>query len=185
MALFFLAPLVTSALPRLTHLLLPISGSALIIASWRRGASPRQLLQPSAALALCLLLTVYVFINSLMALDQGAALVKAVVLLCAILIVFAAARAADMADPRQIRRAAVAYVAGVVLGALYLTLELLTHGAVTRATMNFISVLQPASPKHVTIVDGVVTKISLNQFNQKATSLIAATVARPFDLEPP
>ena len=79
-ALFFLAPLVTSALPRLTPLLLPILGSALIIASWRRGASPRQLLQPSAALALCLLLTVYVFINSLMALDQGAALVKAVVL---------------------------------------------------------------------------------------------------------
>ena len=171
-ALFFLAPLVTSALPRLTPLLLPILGSALIIASWRRGASPRQLLQPSAALALCLLLTVYVFINSLMALDQGAALVKAVVLLCAILIVFAAAPAADMADPRQIRRAAVAYVAGVVLGALYLTLELLTHGAVTRAIMNFISVLQPASPKHVTIVDGMVTKISLNQFNQKATSLI-------------
>ena len=171
-ALFFLAPLVKSALPRLTPLLLPILGSALIIASWRRGASPRQLLQPSAALALCLLLTVYVFINSLMALDQGAALVKAVVLLCTILIVFAAARAADMADPRQIRRAAVAYVAGVVLGALYLTLELLTHGAVTRAIMNFISVLQPASPKHVTIVDGVVTKISLNQFNQKATSLI-------------
>ena len=170
-ALFLLAPLVTSALPRLTPLFLLILGSVLIIASWRRGASPRHLLQPSAALALSLLLTVYVFINSLMALDKGAAFAKAVVLLCTVLIVFAAARAADMADPRQIRRAAVAYVVGVLLGALYLTVELLTHGAVTRATMNFISVLQPASPKHVTIVDGVVTKISLSQFNQKATSL--------------
>ena len=171
-ALFFLAPLITSALPRLTPLLLPILGSALVIASWRQGASPRQLLQPSATLALCLTLTVYVFINSLMALDQSAALIKAVVLLCAILIVFAAVPAADMVAPRQITKAAIAYVAGVVLGSLYLTLEMLTHGAVSRAAMNFLSVLQPDSPKHVTIVDGVVTKISLNQFNQKATSLM-------------
>jgi O-antigen ligase len=37
--------------------------------------------------------------------------------------------------------------------------------------MNFISALQPINPKHVTIVDGMVTKISLNQFNQKVTSL--------------
>ena len=90
-ALFFLAPLVTSALPRLSPLLLPILGSALLVASWRWGANPRKFLQPSLALALCLLLTVYVFMNSLMALDQGVALVKAVVLLCAILIVFSAA----------------------------------------------------------------------------------------------
>jgi hypothetical protein len=54
--------------------------------------------------------------------------------------------------------------------------------AVTCAIMNFISVLQPASPKHVTIVDGVVTKISLESVQSKGNFANPATVARPLML---
>ena len=168
-AVFFLAPLLTAAVPRLTPLFLPLIGMALIVAAIRRGASWRGLLQPSAALAMCLLFSLYVFLNATWALDQGEAFGKAAVLLGAILIAFAGSAAAATLDERQLRQAALAFVAGAAIGALYLLLELLTGGAIARAVKSYITFLRPESAKHLRITNGKVTGTSLSEFNQNAT----------------
>jgi hypothetical protein len=67
-ALFFLAPLVTTAVPRLTPGLFVLIGCALIVASLRQGFGWRQLLQP------CLLLSLCVFMNATWALDPSVTL---------------------------------------------------------------------------------------------------------------
>ena len=73
---------------------------------------------------------------------------------------FAATSALDALDRWQLRRFALAFTTGAFLGALFLLIELLTHGAITRMTVNLITMLQPA--KHVVISDGEVTKINLS-----------------------
>ena len=50
-------------------------------------------------------------------------------------------------------------------------LELLTDGALTRFTMNTISVFRPERAKHITSSTGRVTKINLSEFNQHAAML--------------
>jgi hypothetical protein len=60
----------------------------------------------------------------------------------------------------------------VFLGALLLLFELLTDGAITRLAMNSVALLHPDKPKHLVILEGQVTKISLAEFNQSAAILM-------------
>ena len=170
-ALFFLTPLITSVLPRTTPLFIPLIFLTLYIGARRRELGLRDLLLPSAALVACLLFSIYVFINASWALDQNMALGKAALLLSSILLVFAGTTAITTVEERQIRRAALAFVAGAAIGALYLFLELLTDGAIARAVMNSMLAL-PEKAKRIAIVKGEVTDISLSEFNQNATMLM-------------
>jgi hypothetical protein len=52
-AIFFLSPLVSSAVPRLTWLFLPLIAIALIVPALRRGTDWRQLIQPKYRIARC------------------------------------------------------------------------------------------------------------------------------------
>jgi len=170
--LFFVGPLITSMVPRLTPLVLALLGLALIVAALCRGANWRVLIEPNPALAACLAFAAYVFVNALWAADLGNALGKAGTLLGVIVMAFAASSAVTHLDEKQLRRAALGFVAGAGLGALYLLFELLTGGAITRAAMNFITVLKPDSAKHLDIAKGKVTKLSLAEFNQNAAVLM-------------
>ncbi|MGV1014276.1 MAG: O-antigen ligase family protein [Methyloceanibacter sp.] len=170
--LFFLAPLVTSVLPRLTPLFLVFIGLTLVLPSLRGGLRLKQLIAPSAALAACLVLSLYVFVNALWAADQGNALSKAAVLLGAVLLVFAAAPTIATLDERQISRTATAFAAGAAIGAVYLLLELLSGGATTRAVVNSIAVLRPDQAKRAVIVASEVKYINMSVFNQNATLLM-------------
>lgn len=171
-AIFFLSPLVASAVPRLTWLFLPLIATALIVPVLRRGSEWRQLIQPNTALVAVLLVVLYVFLNATWAADRGVAFGKAALLLGVALITFAAGRAIIELDERQLRPAALSFAAGVFLGALLLLFELLTDGALTRLAMNSIALLHPDKPKHVVILEGQVTKISLSEFNQNVAILM-------------
>ena len=174
--LFFLAPLITAIVPRLTPAMLALVAITIIVAALRQRAENgfrwKELLTPSAAFLACLAFSLYVFLNASWAWNQSAGFAKAALLLGVILVVFATASAVRAIDEQQVRSATIAFAAGAFLGAAYLALELLIDGAVMRLAMNTIPALQPDDIKRVTIVDGVVTRVSLNKLNQNITTIM-------------
>jgi O-antigen ligase len=170
--LFFLSPLVTSAVPLLTWLFFPLIVIALVVPALRRGCEWRQLLPPNPALAAFLLLALYVFLNAAWAADRGAAFSKAAVLLGLILLTFTALTAIDRLDDRYLRTSALAFTAGAFLGALFVLIELLTNGGVMRMVMNSIALLQPHSTKHVATFQGEVTWVNPSYFNHNVAMLM-------------
>jgi O-antigen ligase len=166
LALFFLTPVVISAVPRLTWLFLPLIALALSVPVLRRRGEWRQLFQPNAAFIAVLLVAIYIFLNATWAADQGAAFGAAALLLGLALFTLAASTAIAESDELQLRRAALAFTAGAFFGALFVLFELLTKGLITRAVMNAIPLLQPDSAKHVRFSNGEVTKIKFSVFNR-------------------
>ena len=169
--LFFLVPLITSIVPRLTPAAFALVALALIVLGVRQGLRLKALLAPHAALAACLAFSLYVLLSASWAFNPGAGAAKAALLLGLVLVAFAAASATGALDERQLRRAALAFVIGAALGALYLAVELYTKGAVLRFAMNTFPALQPEDTKRMRIVDGVVKRINLSKLNQNATLL--------------
>ena len=166
LALFFLTPVVISAVPRLTWLFLPLIALALSVPVLRRRGEWRQLFQPNTAFIAVLLVAIYIFLNAIWAADQGAAFGAAALLLGLALFTLAACTAIAESDELQLRRAALAFTAGAFFGALFVLFELLTKGLITRAVMNAIPLLQPDSAKHVRFSNGEVTKIKYSVFNR-------------------
>jgi O-antigen ligase len=162
----FLSPLVTSAVPRLTWLFLFLLAIILVAMFLRRGNDWRQLLQLNTALVAVLLAILYATLSVIWAADRTAALGETSLLLAVALATFAATSALATLDKQQLRRAALAFTMGAFLGALFLLIELLTDGAITRMTMNLITVLQPERAKHLVMSHGKVTKINLSQLNR-------------------
>jgi hypothetical protein len=161
--LFFLSPLVTSAVPLLTWLFLPLIAIALSVPALRRGAW-RELIQPNAALIALLLVTLYVLLNATWAVNRGFAFGSAAQLLGVLLVTFAASRAIEQIDKQQLGSAAIAFAAGAFLGALFVIFELLTDGALTRMVMESVTVLK-VNPKHFQISQGDITKMNLSVLN--------------------
>jgi O-antigen ligase len=172
LGLFFLSPLVTAAIPRLAPVLFFVVGLALIAAALRRASNWRQLLQPNTALAACLLVALYTLLNAAWALDHGAAAGKAGLLLTVTLVTFAAAAATASLDQGQLRKLALAFVAGACLGAIFVLLELLTDGAVTRSMMDIVPLLRPTTTKHVSIAHGRVESFDISKFKLNTTLLM-------------
>lgn len=169
--LFFVTPLLTAIAPRLAPLLLLILALVLIVAGLRRGVPWRNFLQPNAAMIALAALASYAALSAIWAAEPGEALSKGALLLAVTFVVFAAATAITSLDAEQIRRAALCFVAGSLCGALFVTIELLTDGALTRAAMNAFPALQPDTVKRVKIVDGRVTQMNSSEFNQNVTML--------------
>ncbi len=167
-ALFFLTPVIAGIAPRLTPVLLSLLGIALIATAIRRGTTLRVLLQLDAALGACLVLSAYLLVNALLAIDQDEALGKAGIFLGVILVAFASARAIPALSASELRRCALGFVAGALGAALYLLVELLTDGVLTRGAMNFIAALKPETAKHMSIENGKVMRLNLSEFNQNA-----------------
>ena len=167
-ALCFLTPVIAGIAPRLSPLLLGLLAIALIATAIRRGLTLRALLQFDAALSACLVLSAYLFVNAILAVDQDEALGKAGLFLGVILVAFASARAIPVLSARELRQSALAFVVGAVCAALYLLVELLTDGVLTRGAMNLVAVLKPATAKHIAMEHGKVTRLNLSEFNQNA-----------------
>ncbi len=164
--IFFLSPLVASAVPRLTWLFLPLIATALIVTVMRRWGEWRQLIHPNTALVAVLLVVLYVCFNATWAADRGVAFGKAALLLGVLLITFAASRAIAQFDKQQVGSAAIAFTAGAFLGALFVLFELLTHGAITRMAMNSIPLIKTTSAKRVVMSQGQILDINLSDLNQ-------------------
>jgi hypothetical protein len=164
--LFFITPLLTAIAPRLAPFLLLILVLVLIVAGLRRGVPWRALFQPNAAMIALAAVASYAALSAIWAAEPGEALSKGALLLGVTFVVFAAATAITSLDSEQIRRAALAFVAGSLGAALFVTIELVTGGALTRGVMNVIPALQPGDAKRVRIVDGRVTRMNMAELNQ-------------------
>jgi hypothetical protein len=169
--LFFLSPLVSSAIPRLTWLFLPLVGIALILSALRCGSGLRELLTPSATWTPFALLALYLFLNATWAADQPAAFGTAALFLAASLIVCASIRAVACLPQALLHRAALAFTIGAFIGALFLLFELLTHALIMRTALNSIDLLQ-RNPKHMVISHGEVTKIKPSVLDQNVAIVI-------------
>jgi hypothetical protein len=169
--LFFITPLFTAAAPRLAPFLLPIVASVLIVAALRRGLPWRNLLERSAAMAALVAVALYASLSALWAANPGGALSKGGLLVAVTLVVFAASAAIGVLDRDQVRRACRAFVAGSLCAALFVFVELVTDGALTRFAMNTLPAFKPDRAKHIAIHDGLVIKINLSEFNQHVAML--------------
>ena len=165
-SMFFLSALLTSAIPRLTWLFVFLIAIVLIVTFLRRGGDWRQLIQPNPALIAVVLAVLYAMLSVIWAADRKAALGETSLLLVVVIVTSAASTALATLDKQELHKAALAFITGAFLGALFLLIELVTDGAITRTAMNLITVLQPDRAKHVKILQGKVMKINLSQFNR-------------------
>lgn len=161
---FFASPLATSLAPRLTALFIAMAGAALIIPAMRRGMRWSEFFPHRAALAACLLFAAYAFVNAAWSIDPIAGLGKAALLTALILVSFAAVKAAGELERDVLVRAGIAFAAGALLGALFITTELLTDGVVTRTLVGWIPSL--SSPKHFKVEDGELVALRLSKLDQ-------------------
>src|SRR6476659_7128395 len=109
--MFFVTPLMTSAVPRLTWLFFFLIAICLIGTFLRRGGNWRQLIQPNIAVTAALLVAVYAFISFTWAADQKAAISETCLLLAVVLATVAASTALATLDKQQLQRAALAFIA--------------------------------------------------------------------------
>ena len=166
---FFLSPLLTAAIPKLTWLFLILVPAALIGRAFRRSDDWRGLILPDTTLTIFVLVGLYVAINATWAAATGPALEKAGLLLGVIVITFAANNAISRLDERHLHQAAVAFAAGAFFGAVLILFELLTGGAISRTAINLLPLAH--SHKHMIFAEDEVTRLQLNYLNRNVAIL--------------
>lgn len=172
--LFFLSPLVTAVVPQLTWLFLPLIAIALSIQFLRAGGSWRQLIQLNVAFGAVLLVVVYVLVSAFWAANRGAALEKAGLLAGMAVLTLAAMSAVAALDKAQASRAGLAFAAGTFFGALFIMVELLTDGLITRYALNLVSFVKTEGSKFISMSDGKVVEIDASQFRRSVTLLVSS-----------
>ena len=132
--LYFIVPLLTASTPRFSPFLLLLLAFVVIVTGLRRVLPLHALIKPNAAMAALLAGALYAALSAAWAVDLRAALATGAL--------FAAVIVAT-------RRASLAFVAGTCCAAHFVTIELVTDGALTRGVMNAVSILQPNDTKRV------------------------------------
>ena len=170
--LFFLSPSVTTAIPRLTWLFIPLVGLAFVIPVFRRSNEWRALSERNSTAIACLLVPAYIFVNALWAADQRTAVVKALLLSAVVLIALLAGSSLRVTEGELLRRSGSAFVVGTFVAALFLAFELLTDGAITRFVLNSINVFHTLNHKHATAYNGQIVHLRLADLNQNTAILM-------------
>ena len=155
--IFFVSPLATSVAPRLTPFFFALVSIALIGSALRREMGLRQLLprgQALQALAVWLLLAAYVGLNATWSVERVDGFGKAAMLAGLAIMSFAAVAAALVLDKRILVRAGLFFAAGAFLGGLFILIELLTDGVMTRTAMTWVPLLQPSAAKRIKVAQG-------------------------------
>jgi O-antigen ligase len=169
-SLLFLSPLVTSAAFRLTWFFHLLVAAALLGPYVRKTRDWRHLLRPTREVALFAGVAGYALVSAVWAVDPGAAIEKSALLFAAIVVTYAAARTIRTID--NVEQNARAFAVGVFLGAIFVLLELLTKGAITRFVVNRIDWLRPENAKHVKIFQGEIIAFKSAEFRQSAALLV-------------
>ena len=168
---FFLAPFLTAVAPRLAPFMLPLLAATLIGMALRRGMNWRELVQPNQALIALVAFALYAMLSAVWAANPSGAVGKSLLFLAAALIVFASMGAFAKLEAHEAERAARWFLAGSLCGAVFVLIELLTQGALTRFAMNWVPVLKPDRDKHVAFSKGWVKRINVSEFNQHVAML--------------
>ena len=95
-----------------------------VVAALRRGLHSRALIKPNAAMLALIAVALYPVLSAAWAVDPRAALATGALFAAATVATFAAASAIPSLNPGQVRRAALAFVAGACCAALFVTIEL-------------------------------------------------------------
>lgn len=164
--LFFFTALLTTAVPRLAPFLLPLLAIAIIGKAMRGGLAWRDLLKPNGAIAALIAVAAYAAISATWAVSPQLALGKAALVFGATLFVAATIEAIGRLTDEEVRRAGIGFVAGALCGAVFVIIELMSDGAITRWAMNNVHAFRPERAKHVAMSRGFVKRINLSEFNQ-------------------
>jgi len=144
-AVLLVGPLAMSVTPLFSPIFFAILSIILIGTAWRRGTQWRDLLPRTPAIAACLLLAIYIFVNATWSADPATALRKAAVYAGLVFMSFAAVHAVAAFDRDTLRRAGLFLAAGIFAGALFVLIEMVTHGLMSTFLMNRIPILKPKS----------------------------------------
>ena len=169
-ALFFLAPLLTTIIPRLTLPCFVVLGASLSGVAFFSGGRGRETLPPGSA-ALFLLAGLYILLSAAWASNPSGAAEKAALLVLVALLSIVAIRSLTAIDPLQLTSLARALLWGLGVGASFVLFEVWTDGVITRSAMNTVSWLQPETSKHVKMQDGLIARLDMSRFNHHATML--------------
>jgi hypothetical protein len=165
-ASFLLSPLATSIAPRLAPLAIAVLGITLVTSALRSGLHWGELLPRNFPLTSCLLFAAYVLLSAIWSTDPLAGAGKAGLLIALILAAFSSATAAATLDRVTLSRAALAFAAGAILGALFVAFEMLSAGLATRTAIQWLPFLE-RSPKHLALSpDGEIKSLKLSTLNQ-------------------
>ena len=170
--LSFLASALSIAAPRLAPAFLGLLGLVLIALAWRQGARWRELARLRTLLFLLLAVSAYTLLSAVWSPVPGTSVEKAALFAAFSMLTLGAVSAIDRLEATELRLIASAVIAGTIVGAAYVMLEVLTEGRITVTLMNLLSVFRPENAKHVRIEDGVITDINMSRFNHHATMVI-------------
>jgi O-antigen ligase len=146
-------------------------GAGLIGRALRRGLPARDLIKPSPALLALIVAALYAGLSAVWGADPLAALSKAALLLSVTLVAAASFASLTMLERDEAAWAAKAFLAGSLCGSVFVLIELLTAGALTRFTMNWVAAFRPDRFKHMKVSDGFVKRINTSEFNQNVAIL--------------
>ncbi len=170
-ALFFITPIISMAVPRFTVVLLCLLALAAIGSALAEGTRLRELFKLNAALVVFLLAGLYLFINATWSLDIGRAIGKAATFTAFAVLAFGTIRAVAAWPKARLRTIATSFALGVLAGALFLLLQLLTHQAATLALFKNLHFIRPDGTKPLIIHHGHLAGIKAFELNRGVGAL--------------
>jgi exopolysaccharide production protein ExoQ len=173
-AVFFLAPFITLIAPRTTIGALVLVSVVTIALALMHGQSARELFRFDLGLALFAAIAVYLLINATWSLDTSRALNKAALFAAVVIMTYGAVRAMAAWSQQQIRIASLAFVAGAIVGAVYILIQIATDLALTRLLFNVFPDILPESGKGIKIRDGRVVSIKAYGLNRSVATMLLA-----------
>lgn len=172
--LFFLAPFVTLVAPLATVSALILLSVATIALTLYHGQSAKELFRFDLGLVLFAVAVGYLLINSMWSLDQPRALGKVAWSAMIVVMTYGAARAICTWNERMIRRAAIAFVAGVLAGTVFILVQVATDQALTRLLYNVLPATRPDRLKGIVVEDGQVVSLSGFELNRNVAVMLLA-----------
>lgn len=142
-AVFFISPLIAAVVPRLSWLALCLIAITLIALYLKRGGAWRELVRPNAVLSALVAVAAFALLSAVWAADAGGAIEKSGLLLVIVIVAFAAARAIEALDQRELRGACTGFVLGTLLGAIFVVIEICSGGVVTTSVGRLIAAIFP------------------------------------------
>lgn len=172
--LFFLCPLLTLIVPKLsvaTVILLFLCCIGLFLA---RGGDAKSLFKVDATLALFAVTAAYLLLNATWSLDHERAFASAVWFIAVVVMSYAGCRALARWPERSLRMAATAFLAGVGIGVAVILFEAATDRLGTLALYRSLPFTQPDSLKGFLVRDGQIVRIAPGELNANIAVMVLA-----------
>ncbi|ODA67812.1 O-Antigen ligase [Methyloligella halotolerans] len=152
--------------PRITVATLAIFALVILSLALLEGERLRNLIKPDIGLWLFVVLSIYLLINATWSDDTSRALNKAVLVVLFAALSIGTVRAVLAWPVERARRCAKGFVIGVMLGAAYLLIELLSGQALARGFFNLMPFVEPSNFKGMVVEGGKIVSIRASELNR-------------------